>query len=110
MGVQGKLIADAVALPERLLVVSCAMERMEVPYSRVSSLHQMPAQDRAEFEIDPDGSYLYWPKADVHLDLDSMRFAIDKGARKRAIRDVQRSSEVAAERKSRYFFTPEMGL
>jgi predicted DCC family thiol-disulfide oxidoreductase YuxK len=27
-----------------------------------------------------------------------------------AIRDVQRSSEVAAERKSRYFFTPEMGL
>jgi serine/threonine protein kinase len=28
----------------------------------------------------------------------------------RAIRDVQRSSEVAAERKSRYFFTPEMGL
>jgi hypothetical protein len=28
----------------------------------------------------------------------------------RGIRAVQRSSEVAGERKSRYFFTPEMGV
>lgn len=93
MGAQGKLIADAVALPERLLVVSCALERLEVPYSRVSSLDQMPAQERAEFEIDPDGSYLYWPKADVHLDLDSLRFAIDEGAKERARLDAIRRNE-----------------
>jgi len=92
-GFQDKLIADAVALPDRLLVVSCALERMEVPYSRVSSLDKMAERERSEFEIDPDGSYLYWPKADVHLDLDALRFAIDERARERAQLDAVRSNQ-----------------
>ena len=93
MGAQDKLIADAIALPDRLLVVSCALERMEVPYARIGSLEQMPAEERADFRIDPDGSYLYWPKADVHLDLDSLRFAIDERARERARLDAVRSNQ-----------------
>jgi hypothetical protein len=92
-GAQDKLIADAVALPDRLLVISCALERMEVPFNRVRSLDEMAPKERLEFEIDVDGSYLYWPKADVHLDLDSMRFAIDEQARERARLDALRSNQ-----------------
>lgn len=92
-GVQDKLIADAVALPDRLLVISCALERMEVPFNRVRSLSQMAPEERLEFEIDVDGSYLYWPKADVHLDLESLRFAIDERARERARLDAVRSNQ-----------------
>ena len=92
-GAQDKLIADAVALPDRLLVVSCALERIEVPYSRVKSLSRMPAEERAGFEVDPDGSYLYWPKADVHLDLDSLRFAVDVRTRGQAQLDAVRKSK-----------------
>jgi hypothetical protein len=92
-GGQDKLIADAIALPDRLLVISCALERIEVPFNRVRCLSQMAPEERLEFEIDVDGSYLYWPKTDVHLDLDSLRFAIDKTARDRARLDAIRSNQ-----------------
>jgi len=92
-GVQSKLIADAIALPDRLLVISCALERLEVPYSSLTTLDLMPAPDRARLDIDPDGSYLYWPRADVHLDLDSLRFAIDDGAREKAQLETLRKNE-----------------
>lgn len=91
-GAQDKLIADAVALPDRLLVVSCALERIEVPYFRVQSLKQMAEEERARFEVDRNGAHLYWPDADVHLDLDSMRIAVDERTRGRAQLDAVRKS------------------
>ena len=58
-GIQDRLIADAVALTDRLLVISCGLERIEVPFSRLGRLERMPTEERAGFQIDPDGSYLY---------------------------------------------------
>lgn len=92
-GFQDKLIADAVVLGDRLLVVSCGMERLEVPFQAVSSLKRMRPADRSDFEIDSDGSHIFWPAADVHLDWDSLRFAADGKARMEAAADGMRRNK-----------------
>ena len=92
-GAQDKLIADAVALPDRLLVVSCALDRLEVPFSSVRVLSEMAPEERPVFEVDADGSYLYWPGADVHLDLESLRFAVDERTRGQAQLDAAKKSK-----------------
>lgn len=69
------MIADAKASRDRLLVLSCALEPYEVSFAEIPALKSMPKPDRGNFKIDEDGSYLYWPQADVHLDLDAIRTA-----------------------------------
>jgi hypothetical protein len=96
-GAQNHLIADALALSDRLLVVTCALERLEVPFSAVGPLAAMSEAERKDFQIDPDGAHLCWRGPDVHLDLDSLRFAIDDGARERAaLEGAQRNRRIGA--------------
>lgn len=82
-GAQRTLIADAVALPDRLLVLDCALKRIEVPFDRLPVLDSLSSAQRAAFEVDIDGSYLYWPDADLHLDLDTLLAVVDEGTEAR---------------------------
>ncbi len=77
MGAQEQLIADATVIGDRLLVLSCAMEKLEVPFDSLPALKRISINDRSNFTIDDDGSCLYWEDADIHLDLDSFRYATD---------------------------------
>lgn len=77
MGAQEQLIADATAIGDRLLVLSCAMEKLEIPFGSLPALKRISINDRSNFTIDDDGSCLYWESADIHLDLDSFRYATD---------------------------------
>lgn len=90
IGAQHALIANAVALPERLLVTTCAMENVSVPWDALPALARLPVEERDQFEVEEFGSYLHWPAADVHLDVEALRVAVDPvlkaqaGARMRA--------------------------
>ncbi len=77
MGAQEQLIADATVIGDRLLVLSCAMEKLEVPFDALPALKRISIDERTNFTIDDDGSCLYWENADIHLDLDSFRYATD---------------------------------
>jgi len=77
MGAQSQLIADATVIGDRLLVFSCAMEKFEVPFLSLPALKQIAINERANFTIADDGSYIYWENADIHLDLDAFRWATD---------------------------------
>ena len=77
MGAQEQLIADATVIGDRLLVLSCAMEKLEVPFDALSALKRISINDRSNFTINDDGSCLYWEDADIHLDLESFRYATD---------------------------------
>ncbi len=77
MGAQEQLIADATVIGDRLLVLSCAMEKLEVPFDSLPALKRIAINDRSDFTIDDDGSCLYWEDADIHLDLDAFRYATD---------------------------------
>lgn len=76
-GAQHRLIADATLQRDTLFVRTCALQLLEVPARALPDLRRVREEDLAEFEVDPDGSFLHWPAADVHLGLDSIRAAID---------------------------------
>lgn len=99
-GAQHELIADASIADDRLFVTSCAMEPFELPADSISVLRSVPLSDRSKFEIDEDGSFLHWPGRNIHLDLDTIRVAIDPAARKRAfdakaVRNVRYGKAIA---------------
>jgi hypothetical protein len=77
MGAQEQLIGDATVIGDRLLVLSCAMEKLEVPFESLPALKRISLKDRSSFTIDDDGSCLYWENADIHLDLEAFRCATD---------------------------------
>ena len=76
-GAQDQLIANATVMGDRLLVFSCAMEKLEIAFSALPCLKLIPIEERGDFTISEEGSYLHWPKQDIHLDLDALRYAID---------------------------------
>lgn len=77
IGAQEQLIADATVIGDRLLVLSCAMEKLEVPFDSLPALKCISINDRSNFTIDDDGSCLYWESADIHLDIEAFRYATD---------------------------------
>ena len=83
---QNELIADAIVGDDRLFVISCALERFEVPFEKIVALRDVPVSERSDFRIQPDGAYIHWPQPDVHLDLEAIRVAVDPDARKRSAR------------------------
>lgn len=56
------------------------MQRIEVPWDAIGALSLMKSDDRARFQVASDGSYLRWPQADVHLDIEALRIAVDPTA------------------------------
>ena len=90
LGAPGEMIADARAVGDgkRLLVVSCAMDQTECPFEEVPALAQLSEEERREFEVAGDGSYLYWPVSGVDLDLEALRYyAGEASHRRRADRE-----------------------
>ena len=81
-GAEQDLIADATLLPDRMLVLSCAMERFEIPLSALPDLGEVGA-----FSISPDGAWLHWPATDVHLDMNALRSIVDPSFGRRRCRE-----------------------
>lgn len=83
-GAQNELIADASAVDDRMFIVSCALDRYEVPFDKVPAMKSIPHDQRSKFEIDEDGSFIHWPGPDIHIDLDAVRAALDPDSRAKA--------------------------
>lgn len=77
MGSENELIATAAVFGDGLYVLTCALERLEVPFDRIPALKSLPTELRSHFEIDEVGSFLYWPERDVHIDIEVIRYATD---------------------------------
>lgn len=74
---QDALVARAVALEDDLLVITCAGERLEIPFDQVPALRRLSKEERPRLLVSPDGSYIHWPKPDIHLDIDAIRARLD---------------------------------
>ena len=83
---QAELIADAMVADDRLILVSCEPKTYEVRFDQMPALKKIAPQQRPNFEIAEDGSFIWWPSADIHLDLDALRTITDPSWRKRAKR------------------------
>jgi hypothetical protein len=77
-------VFDAKIENETLRVVSPDFRRLEIPISRVPGLAQAEPFVVAKFEIDKDGSYIYWPDLDIHLGWEQLQQIVDPEAARRA--------------------------
>ena len=80
-GAQRDLIARASVTDESLLVLDCTLKSFEVGFSEIAALAKMAKKDRLKFKISESGSYIHWPHADVHIDIDAIRYATDANCR-----------------------------
>lgn len=76
-GAQEQLIAQATVIKDSLWVTDCALKNWEIPFNILPALAAINPEKRADFEIDEDGSYLYWPSSDIHLDMEVLRATVD---------------------------------
>jgi hypothetical protein len=83
---QSELIADAMVADDRLIVVSCEPKTYEIRFDQMPALKKIAPKQRCSFEIAEDGSFIRWPSADIHLDLDALRTVTDPAWGKRALR------------------------
>jgi hypothetical protein len=67
-------------------VVSCEPKTYEVRFDQMPALKQIAPGQRRNFEIAEDGSFIWWPSVDVHVDLDALRTVTDPNWHKKAAR------------------------
>lgn len=89
---QENRIVDAWWEGTTLLVVSPTREgfrKLRVPLAKLPVLQGLPADQRREFEIDEEGTFLYWPGGDIHLGWEQFEYAMDKAAGLKAKQQTQ---------------------
>lgn len=81
---EDKLIADAAAFGDNLLVVDCSLTTYEIPFSAIKGLKRIPKTKRSKFVITEDGSHISWPDFDVDLDIAAVQRILNPEAAERA--------------------------
>jgi hypothetical protein len=81
MGAEENLIAHAYVEGNSLHVIDCNLRSWQIPFNQIPALSDIRINDLADFELDEDGSYLYWKAADVHLDMEALRSVVDSTLR-----------------------------
>lgn len=84
-GSEHHLIAGASALDDKLMVLSCALDKYEVKFDDIPALKRIAKNERRHFTIAENGSYIHWPVDDIHLDLETFRIAVDPAYREEAV-------------------------
>lgn len=74
---EDELMAIASASVDSLIVMGCDLTTWEIPFTSLPCLTQVPQSEKSNFEIDEDGSYLYWECLDIHVDLEYLKAAVD---------------------------------
>ena len=74
---EAELIAIASISTDSLFVMGCDLKTWEIPFSSLPCLDRVPQSELGNFELDEDGSYLYWECADLHVDLEDLKAAVD---------------------------------
>jgi hypothetical protein len=77
-------ILDARVEGVTLHVVSTDFRRLEIPIATIPALAKSNEGSAERFEIDEDGSFLYWHVLDLHLGWEQLQQAIDPAAAHRA--------------------------
>jgi hypothetical protein len=78
-------IIDAWWDRDELVVISPRFQRLRIPFSHLPvKLRRAAARDRLQFDIDPDGEFIYWPTLDIHMGWPQFQQAVDPRARLKA--------------------------
>lgn len=105
---EDKLIASATIIDGKLTVWSCEPKRYRVAVSEIPALAEISPTDLLKFEISTSGSRIHWPKGDIDLGLDTIRYYADPDAKKE--QDCARRTAVARYSKAIRSFRDEKGI
>jgi hypothetical protein len=83
-GIESHIIANATAFDDRLVVRNCLLKSFEIGFDTYPALARIAPSARSSFEIDPDGMFLHWSDADVHLTMEDVLLAKNPALRARA--------------------------
>jgi len=106
LGCPDQLIANAQVIDDELIVMTCNHTLFRIDFEETPALERIPVAQRHSFAISSEGSYIHWPEADVHIDLDAIRYAKDEAWRQkmdleRIVYDTRFGEAVAAVRRER---------
>lgn len=68
-----EMISTAIVFKDSLIVFDCNLTLFWIPFNSLSALKKIKISDRTKFTIPKDGSYIYWEKYDIHLDLEAFK-------------------------------------
>lgn len=74
-------IASAYVDNDELVVQSCDLKHYRVKFDDFVGLAGLPTQQREQFQIDEHGNHVFWPSRNVSIDLDVVRYKVDKDFR-----------------------------
>lgn len=78
MGSEHDLIAAAAVFGNKLFVLNCAFDKFEVSFDDIPVLKKIKNRERGNYVIDEAGSFISWEDADIHIDIDSLRYVTDE--------------------------------
>lgn len=81
IGAQDDLVARVRIEGDSLVVLTCALETLRVPFDAHPALRRLPASARPDVELSEMGHRLSWLGGGVEVDLDGLRYAIDPAYR-----------------------------
>ena len=84
-----KRILDARVNGNLLHVVSTDFDRLDVPINEIPAFRNRKSDTVQKFEIDEDGSFIYWPGLDVHLGWRQLQQVVDPDAAFKAMQKHQ---------------------
>jgi hypothetical protein len=58
--------------------------KLRVPVEKLPILQTLSREERDAFEIDEDGTFIYWPSGDIHLGWEQFECAVDEAAHLKA--------------------------
>jgi histone H3/H4 len=70
-------IVDGYVLGDELVLLLGDFSIRSIPVSRIPELRRMRGGEIENFELDHDGSFLYWPEHDLHLGVSQLLQAVD---------------------------------
>jgi len=73
-------ILDAWIEDKDIVLLSPSFERLSVPLEKLVRFIGEDPKEIETFEIDEDGSFLFWPHADIHLGWEQMQQVMDPAA------------------------------
>lgn len=73
-------IVDAWMEDGQLVLLSPSFERLPVPLVKLAKFLGSNREEVAAFEIDEDGSFLYWPHADAHFGWEQFLYLVEPAA------------------------------
>jgi hypothetical protein len=58
--------------------------KLRVPVEKLPVLGRLSREQREVFEIDEEGTFIYWPSGDIHLGWEQFEYAVDETAHLKA--------------------------